>query len=98
MNAILAAIVILVSFAYLSTINDAVLLAIPLLSLLWWKLKGKDVAMFLSLFFGFYLLLSSICLFAGFAQSMVFGILAYVYFASAALVSFLQYLVEEDDS
>ncbi len=98
MNVIFAAMVLLVSLAYLSTLNDIVLLAIPLLSLLWWKLKGTDIPIFLALFFGFYLLLSSISLFAAFAQYLQFGVLAYVYFASAALVSLLQYLVEKNDS
>ncbi len=98
MNAVLAALVLLASLVYLNTVNDIALLAIPLLSLIWWKMKRANVQTYLALFFGFYLLLSALSLFGGLEQNYQFGTLAYVYFASAALVSVLQYLVEKNDS
>jgi hypothetical protein len=98
MNPLLAALVLLVSLVYLSTLNQYALLAIPVLSLLWWKMKGADIPIYLSIFFGFYLLLSSICRYAGNSMYLQFGVLAYVYFASGALICLIQYLVEKNDS
>jgi hypothetical protein len=93
---ILAALTMLAFFPYLLTMNDNMLFLVPLLSLLWWR-TDRNAASLLPFFFAFHLLIALLSIFAGVIHNLQFGVLAYVYFVSAVLVSLAQYVVEKND-
>lgn len=98
MIALFSVLLALSSLVYLVYPNDFVLVALALLSLIGWKICGRQINAINAFLFAFYLFVSSIALYGRLLVYSQLGAIAYTFLVSAALVAVAQYLVEKNDT